>query len=99
MELDEQSIRHLWGLEKSRQNRNCVCSSTDSNGNTVYSAEEILNVTAKFYSDLYANRSSSELDIDTFFDSVQSEYVLNPDMQQRCEGLFTKQNVSMPLVI
>ena len=48
-------------------------------------------MTAKFYSDLYANRSPSELDIDTFFDSVQPEHVLNADMQQRCEGLFTKE--------
>ena len=91
VELGEQSTRYFWGLEKSRQNRNCICSLTDSNGNTVYSDEEIHNVAAEFYSDLYANRSPSELDIDTFFDSVHPEYVLNADMQQKCEGLFTKE--------
>ena len=73
VELGEQSTRYFWGLEKSRQNHNCICSLTDSNGNTVYSDEEILNVAGEFYSDLYANRSPSELDTDTFFDSVQPE--------------------------
>ena len=91
VELGEQSTRYFGGLEKSRQSHNCICSLTDSNGNTVYSDEEMLDVTAKYYSDLYANSSPSELDIDTFFESVQPEYVLNTDMQQRCEGLFTKE--------
>ena len=70
VELGEQSTRYSWGLGKSRQNHNCICSLTDSNGNTVYSDEEIFDVAAKFYSDLYANRSPNELDIDTFFEGI-----------------------------
>ena len=32
VELGEQSTRYFLGLEKSRQNQNCICSLTDRNG-------------------------------------------------------------------
>ena len=56
----------------------------------MYSDEEILDVATKFYSELYTNRSSNELDIDAYFSSVEPENVLSEDMKEMCEGLFTK---------
>ena len=45
-----------------------------------YLNEKIRDVTAKFHSDFYVNRSSSKLDTDRFFSSVQTENVLNAGM-------------------
>ena len=50
VEEGEQSTKYFLGLEKSRQNHNCICSLTDNHGRTVYSDEEILDVATQFYS-------------------------------------------------
>ena len=91
VEEGEQSTKYFLGLEKSRQNHNCICSLTDNHGRTVYSDEEILDVATQFYSELYTNRSSNEQDIDAYFSSVEPENVLSEDMKEKCEGLFTKE--------
>ena len=79
MEEGEQSTKYFLGLEKSRQNHNCICSLNDNHGKTVYSDEEILDVATKFYSELYTNRSLNEMDIDAYFSSVEPENVLSED--------------------
>ena len=73
MDEGEQSTKYFLGLIKRRQNRNCICSLNDNHGNTVNSDEEILDVATKFYAELYTNRSSNELDIDAYFNSVEPE--------------------------
>ena len=91
VEEGEQSTKYFLGLEKSRQNHNCICSLTDNHGRTVYSDEEILDVATQFHSELYTNRSSNEQDIDAYFRSVEPENVLSEDMKEKCEGLFTRE--------
>ena len=46
------------GLEKSRQNSNCIVSLKASNDHTVDTDKEILEVARSFYSDLYQSKAT-----------------------------------------
>ena len=90
VEEGEQSTKYFLGLEKSRQNFNCINSLKDSCGLSVTSDKEILEIARGFYSKLYKNKSIGDEDINAVFDSTIPEKVLTEDFKGKCEGLVTK---------
>ena len=90
VEEGEQSTKYFLGLEKSRQNFNCINSLKDSCGLSVTSDKEILEIARGFYLKLYKNKSVRDEDINAVFDSTIPEKVLTEDLQEKCEGLVSK---------
>ena len=82
VEQGEQSTKYFLGLEKARQNFNCISSLKDCNGITLTTDKEILEVAKTFYSDLYESKSTCSAETDHAFDSVVPEKVLTADSQQ-----------------
>ena len=79
VEQGEQSTKYFLGLEKARQNFNCISSLKDCNGITLTTDKEILEVAKTFYSDLYKSKSTCSAETDHTFDSVVPEKVLTAD--------------------
>ncbi len=88
VEEGERSTKYFLGLEKMRQNYNCITSLKDGNQN-VYKDKDILRVATNFYSELYSAKSIDANRVNSFFESITPERVLSDDIQQNCEGLFT----------
>ena len=82
--------KYFLGLEKTRQNFNCISSLNDCNGISVTTDKEILDVAKSFYSDLYKSKPVCSAEMDHVFNSVIPEKVLAEDLQLQCVGLISK---------
>ena len=89
IEEGEKSTSYFLGLEKSRQNYNCINSLKDDTGILQESDEQILSTACNFYSKLYTSKASIECEVDDFLDSVKPENILSDTDRDLCEGIFS----------
>ena len=87
IEQGEQSTSYFLGLEKARQASNCITCLEDETGTKHHSDDAILNVARSFYEKLYQSNASTSDDIDTYFNSLNTENVLSDEDSLHCEGL------------
>ena len=91
MEEGEQSTKYFMGLEKSKQNSNCIVSLKASNDHIVHTDKEILEVARSFYSDLYQSKATvTSADLNSKFESLIPENILTDQLKEKCDGLLTK---------
>ena len=86
LEEGEKSTSYFFGLEKSRQNYNCINSLKDDSDIVQESDEKILSTACNFYSKLYTSKANVDCEVDDFLDSVKPENVLSDTDQDLCEG-------------
>ena len=74
------------GLEKSRQQSNCIKSLKNERGENKIKDEEILSIAHTFYSNLYTSNKCNQEDMIAWFDNLEPENVLSEKDSQCCEG-------------
>ena len=89
VEKGEKSTSYFLGLEKSRQNSNCIECLKDSNGESQHSDDNILHIAKTFYENLYTSNSVPHSDIETYYQSLTFENILDDINKENCEGLVT----------
>ena len=89
VEEGEKSTEYFLGVEKHRQNNNCIKALRDK-GITYSEDDEILNVASKFYTELYTGKTQGVDAINEYLDKVNLPE-LSPERQNSCEGLISQQ--------
>ena len=85
----EKSTQYFLGLEKKRQNSNCIDCLKDGNGNYVYTDNDILDRVKQLCSELYTANDSNDEVMNAYLDTITPEKQLDEDTMLKCEGIFT----------
>ena len=93
VENGEKSTKYFLGLEKSRQNSNCIECLKDSNGESQHSDDEILHIAKSFSENLYTSNAVPHSDIETYFQSIPFENILDDISKETVRDLLPITNV------